>query len=35
MLDIWDLSGQLPNEPETAKKLLTGDTLAHKGSREI
>ncbi|WP_108226398.1 MULTISPECIES: FecR/PupR family sigma factor regulator [unclassified Pseudomonas] len=35
MLEIWDLSGQLPNEPETAKKLLTGDTLAHKGSREI
>ncbi|MBF6033716.1 DUF4880 domain-containing protein [Pseudomonas sp. P155] len=35
MLEIWDLSGQLPDEPETAKKLLTGDTLAHKGSREI
>ncbi|WP_454562619.1 FecR/PupR family sigma factor regulator [Pseudomonas sp. AIG] len=35
MLEIWDLSGQLPDAPETAKKLLTGDTLARKGSREI
>ncbi|MNB73672.1 hypothetical protein D3C87_473880 [compost metagenome] len=35
MLEIWDLSGQLPDEPETAKKLLTGDKPAHKGSREI
>ncbi|WP_322846848.1 FecR/PupR family sigma factor regulator [Pseudomonas sp. B33.4] len=35
MLEIWDLSGQLPDEPETAKKLLTVDRLAHKGSREI
>jgi ferric-dicitrate binding protein FerR (iron transport regulator) len=35
MLEIWDLSGLLPEEPETAKKLLTGDTLAHKGSCEI
>ncbi|MFJ2457838.1 FecR/PupR family sigma factor regulator [Pseudomonas neuropathica] len=35
MLEIWDLSGQLPDEPETAKKLLTGDASMHKGSREM
>ena len=35
MLEIWDLSGQLPNEPETAKKLLTGHGAALERKREI
>ena len=35
MLEIWELSGQLPDEPETAKKLLTGHGLAPQHKREI
>jgi ferric-dicitrate binding protein FerR (iron transport regulator) len=35
MLEIWDLSGQLPDEPETAKKLLTGHGPAPESKREI
>ncbi|WP_331695507.1 DUF4880 domain-containing protein [Pseudomonas sp. ZY71] len=35
MLEIWDLSGQLPEEPGPAKKLLSGDASMHKGSREM
>jgi transmembrane sensor len=35
MLEIWDLGGQLPEEPGTAKKLLTGDASMRKGSREM
>jgi transmembrane sensor len=35
MLEIWDLSGQLPDEPETAKKLLTAHGVAPERKREI
>ncbi|MBZ9779970.1 DUF4880 domain-containing protein [Pseudomonas sp. REP124] len=35
MLEIWDLSDELPNDPRTAKKLLTDPPSRHHGVRKM
>ncbi|WP_283188187.1 DUF4880 domain-containing protein [Pseudomonas sp. PMCC200344] len=35
MLEIWDLSDQLPDNQSTSKKLLTDTSARHNGARKM
>ncbi len=35
MLEIWDLSDQLPDTQSTSKKLLTDTSTLHNGVRKM
>jgi hypothetical protein len=35
MLEIWDISDQLPERQSSSKKLLTDTTARHSGTRKM